>query len=156
MPDMRVPSPVARVVEPRQVCVKCLKNRALRFFGPDARRTDGRSQSCVSCHRTKRSAGTRAQRILDTYGITEAEYAAIMLAQNGVCAICKGKRAYNLDLDHCHALERTAGTRASVRGCLCKQCNRRLLKAARDDISILRAAIEYLENPPARQVLSDR
>lgn len=82
------------------------------------------------------------------------EYEALLAAQGGVCAICGGKRSYNLDVDHDHAVERAsldAGTppreaaRGSIRGLLCKTCNRGILRKARDRASVLRAAADYLD-----------
>lgn len=91
---------------------------------------------------------------MENYGITEAEYKALLGAQGGVCAICKGKRSYNLDVDHDHTLEKLLGVRSSIRGLLCKQCNRRILRAVRDSIELLESAIRYLQDPPAQQVLA--
>lgn len=55
---------------------------------------------------------------LRTYGITQQEYDALILKQNGNCAICKldldmGKRTC---IDHCHETNK-------VRGILCWTCN---------------------------------
>jgi Recombination endonuclease VII len=136
------------------VCDKCGKRRDPKFFGADKRRTDGISTRCVACLRTRRSSATRAVRLQDTYGITAEDYKRLLEAQGGCCAICGGKRSYNLDVDHDHALEKAGSLpRQTVRGLLCKQCNRRILRSVRDDVSVLRNAIAYLENPPAQTVL---
>lgn len=90
----------------------------------------------------------------ETYGITTEDYNALLEAQGGRCAMCGGKRSYNLDVDHDHALEKAGlPLRETIRGLLCKQCNRRILRSVRDDIGLLEAAIAYLRNPPARAVL---
>lgn len=155
------------MVEPRQVCIGCAKKRLLTSFPPDLRRTDKISPRCTTCHRRKSRAVTRTVRIKETYGITEVEYEAIaelqaksfgvdMADNNGyVCGICAGRRSYKLDIDHGHAAARTVGVRASVRGLLCKSCNRRLLKAAKDSVDILHNAVDYLLSPPAQRVLGD-
>lgn len=79
------------------------------------------------------------------------EQAARLLAHQGdACAICEGKRDYNLPLDHDHS--RPDGIE-SWRGFLCKRCNK-LLRDVRDDIQILESAAEYLRDPPARKVFS--
>lgn len=141
----------------RRRCTVCLRSRDLKFYGPDARRKDGLSERCVTCAKGKRQASSHGQRIFETYGITADEYAALLAAQGGVCAICKGKRSYNLDVDHCHKLER-AGTpvRECVRGLLCRQCNRRILRSARDDVTVLLNAVAYLQQPPARNIIGVR
>jgi hypothetical protein len=129
----------------RRPCAKCKRGRAERFYvGP-------RGRVCATCRRSGRSTTTRAVRLEETYGITEAEYAALLAAQDGACAICRRKARYNLDVDHSHsAVSRGLSVRDSVRGLLCKLCNRRLLTAARDDVAVLLRAIEYLNHPPAQ------
>jgi ParB/RepB/Spo0J family partition protein len=75
---------------------------------------------------------------IEKYGLTLADYDAMLAAQQGVCAICEeppGKE--RLVIDHCHRSER-------VRGLLCHRCNR-LLGHAGDDPATLRVAANYLE-----------
>lgn len=90
---------------------------------------------------------------METYGITEDEYAILLARFDGRCWVCKGKRPYNLDVDHDHVVEKNllalgwspqAAARASIRGLGCKVCNRRLLPSCHDDVTLLHAAIEYL------------
>jgi hypothetical protein len=86
---------------------------------------------------------------METYGITEDEYKALLAHQGGRCAICGGKRRGNLDVDHCHKT-------LLVRGLLCRRCNRRLLPASQDLVERLEAAIAYLQAPPAVDALGER
>jgi len=79
------------------------------------------------------------------FGLPEGEYEAMLARQNGCCNICKkpetasGKgRPKNLAVDHCHAT-------GKVRSLLCSACNT-MIGQAKDDPSILRAAIEYLKH----------
>ena len=97
-----------------------------------------------------------------TYGITLDEWHMLLRLQGGCCAICKGKRK-QYDVDHDHKMEkllRDAGipdltaTRMSVRGLLCKRCNRRLLPASLDSQDILDSAKAYLSSPPAQETLT--
>jgi hypothetical protein len=121
-------------------CVKCGRNRAERFF------TGPRGRTCSTCRRKSRSGATRGVRLVQTYGITSADYELILARQGGCCAICAREPRYNLDVDHDHKT-------GAIRGLLCKLCNRRLLPAARDDIQTLRWAIRYLLDPPAPRAL---
>jgi Autographiviridae endonuclease VII len=72
------------------------------------------------------------------YGLSAAEYDALLAKQNGACAICrrrpKGKE--RLYVDHCHIT-------GLVRGLLCQACNF-ALGWFRDDQTSLIAALVYL------------
>lgn len=127
----------------RRPCAKCGKGRAERFF------TGPKGRVCITCQRTRSRVSSHAARITATYNLTADEYAALLAAQQGACAICRQKRSYNLNVDHCHATGR-------VRGLLCRLCNGRLLTAARDKPEVLRQAADYLENPPALAVVGER
>jgi len=73
------------------------------------------------------------------YGITVADYEALLAKQNGKCAICREKppRGETLCVDHCHVTGR-------IRGLLCRGCNCGLGNY-RDDPRRLRAGAAYLE-----------
>ena len=136
------------MTEKRRPCKKCGRNRAERFF------TSPRGHTCKSCRKKRVQLAGRDVRLMENYGITEAEYQLLFERQDGRCAICRGKRSGNLDVDHDHALER-AGVekRKTIRGLLCRRCNRRLLPAATDNTAVLENAISYLRFPPAQGVL---
>lgn len=75
--------------------------------------------------------------------MTISEYKDLLNSQNGVCAICKEKEKVKklgeiqpLSVDHCHKTNK-------VRGILCVNCNS-ILGHAKDNVDILRAAIDYL------------
>lgn len=81
------------------------------------------------------------------YGMSGAEFRALLAAQAGACALCgsdgKGfgavgpRRGDRLNVDHCHAT-------GKVRGLLCGDCNTAIGRFG-DDPARLRAAAEYLE-----------
>lgn len=82
------------------------------------------------------------------FGIGLADYQAMYDAQGGVCAICQKPETATrrgkvkmLAVDHCH------GT-GKVRGLLCVECNTGIGKL-REDTTVLRAAIRYLETHAA-------
>ena len=82
-----------------------------------------------------------------TYGITLQEYQQLVVDQGGCCAICenevdleprgRGKSYSGFAVDHCHDT-------GKVRGLLCYKCNL-ALGHFKDDLNILKKAIEYLE-----------
>lgn len=117
---------------------------------------------CKDCQRKSRSNANHARRVLTTYGITSEEYAALVEHQGGVCAACGQKRGYRLNVDHDHTDERDAieagispenAARWSVRGLLCRRCNK-VLRDVRDSIDVLQGLAAYLEHPPAQEVLN--
>jgi hypothetical protein len=98
------------------------------------------------------SAAAHHGHIEKTYGIGTREYNAILAVQGGGCAICGARsRTKRFPVDHDHQLT----GREAVRGILCKRCNKDLLGSAHDNVDILRRAVAYLEDPPARQVLGE-
>ena len=167
---MVVPAPVAslisevgglgvpgRLLTERQECRKCGETKIRDDFYPRSDRPGSVKSTCKSCdlarNRTwhENNRGHRAayarQRALAAFGMTEADYDALLTSQGGGCAICQEPvrdRANNrqgpkaLAVDHCHATGR-------VRGILCSNCNT-LLGLAKDDADRLRAAIQYLES----------
>jgi hypothetical protein len=85
---------------------------------------------------------------LKKYGMSRDSYVDLELKQNGVCAICKNpemnkKRRLSIDHDHsCCPGANSCGK--CIRGLLCSNCNT-FLGNAKDDVKILKAAIEYLQ-----------
>lgn len=113
-------------------CAGCQSFRDLEDFGKAA----SQCRACVS-----RKA--HATRVAKVYGIDAVEYARLLALQGGKCAICRrrpGKR--RLAVDHNH-------TSGAVRGLLCESCNHDLLGGSRDTLAILKAAVAYMETPPA-------
>jgi hypothetical protein len=102
-----------------------------------------------AARRKARKLSARKSHLKKTYGLTWDEYQAILEHQGGRCAICEGKRSYQLHVDHCHKTGR-------IRGLLCAACNKRLLPAAKDNPEVLLNAVDYIERPPARALGLDR
>lgn len=139
-----------------RTCKKCTKNRALRFFTP-------KGYTCEKCRRNSTRSMARNTHLTKTFNISNEDYGQILMAQGGKCAICFGQRNGSYDVDHDHKLERQLiaeghenleARRMSVRGLLCRRCNRRLLPSCLDNPAILEQAIEYLNHPPAEEVLN--
>lgn len=104
---------------------------------------------CATHHRahTKATkARAHATAIARTYGLTADQYAALLAAQNGACAICQKARGITrrLAVDHDHDT-------GIVRGLCCSTCNRIVL--GRYDVHALTRAITYLLDPPAPRAL---
>ena|SRR5690606_956919 len=123
-------------------CSRCEKNRALRFFTPKGR-------ICADCRKKTRSKASHEARVQEVYGLKAGEWDQLFEAQQGCCWICGGKRRQRLSVDHCHKT-------GVVRGLACRNCNGRLLTAARDNPEVLRRAAEYLERRPATEIIGIR
>lgn len=97
---------------------------------------------------TEDNTRTSWLRRLRVLGITEDDYLRLMEIQGGCCAICRTdepwSRSSTWAVDHDHDT-------GAVRGLLCSRCNRGL-GHFKDDITRLRAAIAYLEEPPYNQI----
>jgi len=137
------------------VCVEKEKHPRFCANGHDVLIWGRKHSNCNGC--------VKERHLKRNYGIGLEDFKKMYKHQNGLCAICgtplrdyediesMGKRA---EVDHEHT--ETVPKRQTVRGLLCggawQGCNKILGHV--DDIRWLRKAVEYVENPPARQVLS--
>jgi hypothetical protein len=93
-------------------------------------------------YRERDRATKRTSMLRRRYGITQADYEAMLRAQGGACAICRATSSNNgreetyFDVDHDHVTKR-------VRGLLCRHCNV-LLGSLEKDAALLEAAKAYL------------
>jgi hypothetical protein len=83
------------------------------------------------------AAYMRRQQLYHKYGLTMADYNAMLAAQDMACAICGQRPQKTLYVDHDHET-------GEVRGLLCVRCNTGL-GMFRDSIRLLASAIVYLE-----------
>lgn len=110
-----------------------------------AQRKDNKSRA-----RGDKKAGVWAE-------LSRDEWQFLYHKQGGVCPICliplrdrydpKGGTIANLD--HDHKIEKASGLRASLRGLLCRWCNKKTLVAVRDNAATARRVADYLDDPPA-------
>lgn len=118
----------------------CRQKLPLTVFNKQAKSADGRQGYCRTCQ--------KAHKLKYRYGISVEELTALLESQNGACAICatdlcldfSGKVSFVVDHSH---------TTGAVRGILCNSCNI-VLGHARDDVAVLRRAIQYLEERSKR------
>lgn len=98
-----------------------------------------RGRTCDKHHRQQypgHAAYCRRKR-LRQYGLTIADYDAMLDIQEGNCSVCGDKLSIP-QVDHCHDT-------GQVRGLLCNKCNIGL-GMFRDDLDLLAAAASYLIN----------
>lgn len=94
-------------------------------------------------YKTSRRKSVVQYSLKKKYGLTLAEYDAILALQNNVCAVCKQPErkqirgeTVRLAVDHCHVT-------GKVRGLLCRDCNCSL-GFLKEDVQTLRNLIDYL------------
>lgn len=146
---------------PTKQCPKCGEHKPWEAFHKSKSTKSGYNVYCRACQGKRHDAWRRnnlayaaqkqkeyrkknPERFRDyerkhAYGLAPGQYAEILTAQKGKCAICK--RAENngrggLHVDHCHE-------QGHVRGLLCHGCNVSL-GHFQHDIAVLEAAIQYL------------
>jgi hypothetical protein len=84
-----------------------------------------------------------AERLMSQFGMTIADYNALLARQNGVCRICKTRPAgRRLAVDHCHDTD-------TIRSLLCNNCNLGVGNF-KDNPALMRAAADYIEEAAAR------
>jgi hypothetical protein len=93
------------------------------------------NEQCRAYYHAHKHASA-VQKVRRLYGISPAEYDALLTEQGGACAICRRRAKGRLCVDHCHV----TGT---VRGLLCSECNC-ALGYLKDDQASLVAALAYL------------
>ena len=123
-------------------CARCEQIKALEAFGRNRATRDGLTTYCRGCHnkvgreaKIRLYGGTREYHLRSRYGITGADFDAMVDAQGGKCAVCDHKPEH---VDHDHKSGR-------VRGVLCFNCNQ-ALGNVRDDVRVLDGLIRYLGN----------
>lgn len=125
-----------------KTCSMCKAEKPLDEFHRQPRGQHGRHSWCKACYNAKHSkrkvspSRRREHNYKRRYGMTTADVAAMLAAQNGRCAICETDFETNkFHVDHDHADGR-------VRGLLCHRCNIHLPFA--EDSNWLRRAHSYL------------
>lgn len=107
---------------------------------------------CLASTRIRKNPRTseqlRADNLRQKYGMTIADYDAMLESQFGGCAVCGsvtpgGTGGFHVDHDHsCCPGKKSCG--GCVRGLLCANCNQGLGQF-NDDVERMRLAIRYLE-----------
>jgi len=122
-----------------KVCKRCLVAKIPQEYSPNSHNKDKLSTYCKVCS-AKHTALNRnpIKEAMRKYKISEETVTQLRSIAN--CQICGQSPRENktLCIDHCH-------TSGKVRGILCDPCNTALGKF-KDNITILKKAIEYLEN----------
>lgn len=126
------------------LCRPCANEYARNRYRANREKECGRFAKYAAENRESVLLAYRRSRLKQKYGITLEEYGRLLGMQNGVCAICRQEevtrdhrgKLRELAVDHDHIT-------GKVRGLLCNQCNN-MLGRAKDSVTILQAAIDYL------------
>lgn len=142
-------------------CQGCKETKPLDEFYGDKNQYDGKARQCKQCAYTRhrqwsdRNPSYTAKKHREKYredpkryadywrkkkyGLPRGEYARMLEAQGGVCAICRRPAAGEpraFAVDHCHDTNQ-------IRGLLCNGCNTGI-GGLQHDVEILKSAIRYL------------
>jgi hypothetical protein len=111
------------------------RERARRYREANRKEINKRARARYHAHKHESASPARTAQ-LRRYGISPAEYDALLEKQGGACAICRKRSKGRLCVDHCHVT-------GMVRGLLCNECNG-ALGYLKDDQASLVAALAYL------------
>jgi hypothetical protein len=125
-----VVAPLA-VPDGHKFCRSCGTTKPKSEWSTNRRASDGLQTRCKVCA----SAAARRDHLRTAYGLSLAEREEMLLAQQGVCAICLTEPAAHVDHDH---------VTGAIRGLLCFRCNAALGQFG-DNAVTLRRAADYLE-----------
>ena len=150
-----------------KTCCKCGQDKSLDQFNSDKRRGSllPRCKTCRAADQKRwrmekpgyeveryqsLKTETRERHLVRKYGVNLMDYAAMLSAQGGKCAICRASEEDQFKgvfhVDHCHAT-------GKVRGLLCRGCNH-MLGVVGDDPEILLRAVKYLVPQVAAEVIA--
>lgn len=130
-------------------CTKCGIEKDISDFHKRSMVTRGHDSWCKSCkseyrkdYFTRNTEKERKRGRIKAWkaqgiSISFEEYESLKFAQGSKCLICKDQ-FQEFHVDHCHVS-------GKVRGLLCGPCNQGLGQF-KDNVSLLKAAINYLEN----------
>lgn len=128
-------------------CSKCKVPKELSEFNKSKFGKFGRHHYCKECNSKQKKASynydkAKSKGVKQTYGISIERVHEMYKDQKGLCGICEKHFEFiskhkGLYIDHDHSS-------GKVRGLICSSCNS-LLGCAKDDIKILKKAIEYLK-----------
>jgi hypothetical protein len=113
-----------------------IRKRAGAYYQAHKEAINDRMRATRQARKDANDPALRDGKLKRLYGISTAEYDALLAKQGGVCAICRKRSKGRLCVDHCHV----TGT---VRGLLCSACNI-ALGSLKDDLASLVAALAYL------------
>lgn len=143
-----------------KLCTLCKTTKDISQFSLDKSRKDGRSNKCRECsnrysitkhYQNKEFNNARSRKwhhshpkeaknnaLKRKFGMLYDDYEKMLLAQDGVCAICHNpNKNRSLIVDHNH-------TTNAIRELLCDNCNKGI-GFFLDDIELLRKAMKYLK-----------
>lgn len=146
-------------------CTICKETKPTAEFAKNKNFHDGLSRGCRACYNVRSSAYGKANRkrlsadqlrrfhenperyadydLKKRFGLEPGTYDKMLAAQNGVCAICLGKR-FSGNGKRRFAVDHDAET-GRIRGLLCGNCNTGIGQLHHDR-TILLAAIKYLDD----------
>lgn len=146
----------------RRTCSRCKTEKLREEFSsptnPYCRPCRNEYEAERKLTRVKQDPAYTRMLNLRRYGLTLQQFAMMLAAQDGRCAICRtdapGGQGWHVDHDHscCNTRKQSCGK--CTRGLLCSRCNI-AIGNLRDDPVIIQAALDYVLNYRARVAAAD-
>jgi len=125
----------------RKVCRQCHGKATKKYKSENAEKCSIKHKKYMKYWNANRTEAQKRKstnsRLKNQYGISLNDYEDMKNRQHDKCAICGNIPKETLQVDHCHKT-------GLVRGLLCRGCNSGI-GGLRDNVDILKSAIEYLE-----------
>lgn len=143
------------------LCIKCLIEKPSSDFSrgalmmgmfakclPCEEEDQLNQQAALSADTVSKAEKQRRWRLKSKYHITSQQYDAILTIQHNQCAICQtsepgGNGYWQIDF-----------TNDQVHGLLCQKCNIELGGWLNNSVQLVKRILDYLNDPPANQVLN--
>ena len=125
--------------EKSSICMPCMRIYSRNYYANN-------SEDLKSNARRHKASHPNQYKNFAFHNISQDNYNLLLQKHDGLCWICKDKQAICIDHDHscCDSKSRSCGK--CIRGVLCNGCNF-MIGLARDDVQVLKSAIEYLKLP---------
>jgi hypothetical protein len=122
----------------RRYCPSCARTQRRQWYNANKEKVAAIRKEKQNWNDPTFRRYERRWRLKNRYGIDDLDYDALLILQNGLCAICKAEpqEGRRLCVDHSHAT-------GVVRGLLCDSCNNGLARF-KDNEELLQSAIAYL------------
>lgn len=114
-----------------------VKEQRKRYYQENREQVIAKNKAWRKNNPDKLAAAKRRYHLKHDFGLSITAYEELLLAQKGLCAVCRHRPPKSLAVDHCH-------TTGKIRGLLCVKCNRGIGLFV-DNAALLERAAMYIK-----------